>query len=128
MQKKESYKKELGEALLEEGREVVVTIYLLLLCVIFPWYLEDHYLEMAFLKWKFYFFSTLFFFMLIGSGYVLYRLSYKKNAGKSIKKQKNSVRMPERIALAYGICVFVSCLPAWIPLLHLWEQTVGIWE
>ena len=116
MQKKESYKKELGEALLEEGREVVVTIYLLALCIIFPWYLKDHYLEMAFLKWKFYFFSTLLFLMLIGSGYVLYRLFYKKKMGKSIKIPKNSERMPERIALAYGICVFVSCFTCVDPL------------
>ncbi len=103
------------------GKEIytiLVTIYLWAICVIMPLYIYDHYYEMAFYKWKIFFYATL---ILVGVGLVWFVIRLVM----SRKKQENSEKLkrvfkvrgilqyishPDVLAVMYGISVSVSLI------------------
>lgn len=105
-----------GTILGKEIYTIWVTLYLWAVGVIMPLYIYDHYYEMAFYKWKIFFYATL---ALLGVGLVWFiiQLVMSSKAQENSEKPKRVLKVrdilqyishPDAWAVMYGISVLIS--------------------
>lgn len=118
--KREQKLKNVTQALVEEFAVIGITIYLLIVFVMLPLYVHDHYYEMAFHKWRIYFYSTL--------GFLVFSLCIRmvhctkmKQRGCFLEKIRN-IKRTSILAILYGVSVLVTMFSCGYPR-AAWQGT-----
>ncbi len=124
--KKERKQESVVQALLEEMYAILVTIYLFIILVIMPLYIQDHYYEMAFHKWKIYLFASLGLLgvvLLAGTIYGVAAIDNIRRKNKShsdnryfaFTKEKAGISVTEILVVLYGVSVVITLFSCGYP-------------
>lgn len=99
--------------ILEEIHSYGLNLYLVIIFMVMPLYIYDHYYEMAFHKWKIYLYATLglFVFELVcGAIYIAF-----VNNSWNIKKIVQCIKLTDVLAILYGISVIITLFSCGYP-------------